>query len=121
MPQSFVLPRALYQQTLWFIRRYPDFKEQYADSIRLGGMVMGQPRGTTPSSTVEQAALRRLTISVQIDVVDRALAKVPEGYRQGIMDYIINRKRYPDYEALNTWKMWKQRFVYWTAEELGWF
>lgn len=119
--QSYVLPRALYQQTLWFIRRYPDFKEKYADSIRLGGAIAGGPKGNVPKSSVEAAAMRRLAISIQIDIVDRALEKVPEAYRQGIMDYIIKRKRYPDYAALNTWKMWKQRFVYWTAEELGWF
>jgi len=118
--QSFVLERPLYQQTLWFIRRYPSFKEKYNDSIRLGGSMAGGPKPSLPGSSVENAAMRRVTISIQIDVVDRALAKIPEGYRQGVFEYVVYRKRYPDYASLNTWKMWKQRFVYYVAEELGW-
>lgn len=118
--QSFVLERPLYQQTLWFIRRYPGLVERYNDMIKIGGMGESIPKGGMPSSPVENAAMRRVAISVQIAAVDRALAMIPEAYRDGIMKNITLRIPYPHYAAINTWKMWKQRFVFYTAREIGW-
>lgn len=116
----FLLERPLYQQTLWFIRRYPGLVERYNDMLTIGGASDGQPKSTEPKSPVENVALRRVAISTQISAVDRALAQIPEAYRKGIMNQIQWRDRYPDWAAVNTWKMWKQRFVYYVAREIGW-
>ena len=118
--RSYVIDRALYQQTIWLIRRYPDLKERYDDALKVGSGLAGGAHSNAPNSVVENAAIKRATLSAQILAIEKALGMIPEAYRAGIINYITMRTPYPHYAAINTWKMWKQRFVFYVALFVGW-
>lgn len=88
--KAFVLPFSVYMQTLWCVRDYERLKE-----------------------INNQSALKRK------NAIDRALDEIPESYREGIMKNILFRANYGDFAHENTWKLWKQRFVYYAANYLG--
>ena len=48
-----------------------------------------------------------------------ALERVPEVYRKGIMDNIVDREPFDDLAHPNTWKRWKLVFLYELARELN--
>ena len=55
----------------------------------------------------------------KLDCIHRALMEIPEIYREGIIENIQTRRTgYPCSAHENTWKKWKQRFIYMLAENL---
>jgi hypothetical protein len=55
----------------------------------------------------------------KLDCIHHALLLVPEEYREGILYSIRNRgSGYYDFAHENTWKKWKQRFIYALAVNL---
>lgn len=108
------------QRALWLIRDYPNIKAKVDELDGFGGGSQdGGPRSTQPHSSTENAAIKRAELSRQLDVVDKALAAIPEEYRAGIWENIQHRARFPDYAGLKTWKRWKQRFVWLVAYHAG--
>ncbi len=97
--ENYVLPRAVYNQCLWMVR----------DVNRLVRIVNS---GADPALMPTAAAARE-----RLEAIQAALSFVPEEYREGILDGIINRKNFgPAHD--NTWKRWKQRFIYELAVNL---
>jgi hypothetical protein len=109
---GFDLPRAVYMQTLWFIRSYPDLKDEYMALLEKSHAMDGQPRGTTPGDPTGQTAVKISELSDRIHTIDRALGEVPAEYRQSLFENIVYRVPYKDYASRNTWKTWRRRFVY---------
>ena len=89
--ECFILPKPVYFQCIWLIR----------DLERLSA---------APSHIAESKA--------RIAAVEAALNFIPKDYREGIMKNIIDRTPYPDIAHENTWKKWKQRFIYELAVNL---
>ena len=88
--KEYVLNRNVYMQTIWCIRDYDRLRDM--DDI---------------------------CARYRADAIDKALDEVPQAYREGLMDNIRSHERYEDFAHENTWKMWKQRFVYHAANYLG--
>lgn len=88
--KDFVLPYNVYMQTIWCIRDYQRLSE------------------------LEQSLAKE-----KVSSIDKALESIPEAYRQGIMDNILYHIKYEDIAHENTWKRWKQRFIYYAANNLG--
>lgn len=87
--KQFLLPFPVYMQCLWFVRDYERLSK-----------IKG-----------ERAAAK-------IKAIDRALEEIPEDYRQGIFENILFHSKFSDLAHENTWKIWKQRFVYYVASNL---
>ena len=109
------------QRAIWLIRDYPNIKQtvESIDGYSSGGGSDGGPRSTVPHSTVETAAIKRAAISWQVEAVEWAFDQTPQEYRAGIWSNIIDRKPYPDYANINTWKSWKQKLIYLVAWKAG--
>lgn len=110
------------QRALWLIRDYERIKAYVddLDGFPSGANLDGMPRGTSRGgSSTETAAIRRSELSGQLDIVDFALEQIPQEYRSGIWENIVRRKPYPDTANLNTWKLWKQKFVFYVAWRAG--
>lgn len=96
---SYVLPRSVYYQCIWTVR----------DSMRLHELASELEYDNNP---VRSAAREREA------AIDAALNMIPVEYRQGIIDNINQRVPYGDIAHENTWKKWKQRFIYELAVNL---
>ncbi len=90
----FVLPRPVYIQCIWMIR----------DIERMEELVLNSDDSW--NDPVSSAAREKL------EAIDAALALVPEEYRDGIILNITDKLPFGSGAHDNTWKKWKQRFVY---------
>ena len=115
------LPKDLYMRTLWTIRDYDRLCGRREEILEASPAPPdGQPRGGAFKGGVEIKAMNLSDVDGQIKAIDKALGKVPREYRRGIWESIQLRRPFPVDAALNTYKMWKQRFVFYTAAYLGW-
>jgi hypothetical protein len=117
---NYILPREVYMSTLWYIRNYRRWildKEAIVEASP--PPPDGQPRGAAAGDPTSRAAIRLAIVSAKLKPIELALDEIPEEYRAGILGAIIERRRYPDYADLTTWKRWRQRFVFFVAKELG--
>lgn len=95
-----VLPREIYYECIWIVR----------DMARMQEIV----NRTGYEGREFEVARDRL------ECINKALMAVPPEYRRGVMASIENRGgRVMDYAHENTWKKYKQRFVYNLAKNLA--
>lgn len=92
--KNYVLPRAVYYQCVWTVR----------DMER-----MEKTAGLDPGETAKR-----------LECIRRALLEVPEEYRSGVLKSIAVRgTNAGDFAHENTWKRWRQRFIFRLAKNLG--
>ena len=72
----------------------------------------------TPESKVVREIVKERA-EFELDCIGRALAKIPEEYRMGILSNIVDKTEFGDFAHPNTWKKWKQIFIAELARELG--
>ena len=118
---GYELPKETYMQTLWFIRTYPQMKEEYLALIGKAPVMDGQPHGTTPGDPTGHLAVKGAELSVKISAVEDSIKTIPAEYRQSIMDNIVLRVPYKDYANIKTWKTWKRRFIFYVAKSMGFY
>lgn len=122
LDSEYLLPKDIYMSTLWYIRGYYRWKLQREEVLEGSPPPPdGQPRGSSPGDPTYRAAARLVPIGDKLKPIEDALLEIPEEYRAGILAAIIERQRYPDYAAVTTWKRWRQRLVYHTAINLGYY
>lgn len=118
---NYVLPRTLYHKTQWLIRDYERLKAEYETAGDISAVNYdGMPHGSEAGNPTLRNALKRAEIGSDLKAIDAALRRIPEEYRAGVFESIVYRKRYPDTAGINTWKRWRQRFIYFAAYEKGW-
>lgn len=122
------LPKEVYYRCLWTVR---DMKrlEKLASvlDVRASGKKI-KPALLQTGETVQEEADPGAVSLVPDDVAGRAqrelkcisnaLKKVPEVYREGLLDNIIGKEPFGDFAHPNTWKKWKLVFLYELAREL---
>ena len=124
--KSFVMPETVYRQALWAIKDVPRMKKALLESQEQEGSLNSKdfsvPRAfesSTASSITERRAVRVVNLSMKIDAIEAALEKIPEKYRKGIKDKLMEGIPYDDKYHSNTWKKWQQMYVFYVAENLG--
>ena len=118
----YVLPPAVRQATIWVIRDYPRLKLRYEEIVEASPAPPdGQPGSTRPSDVASSKAIRAAEIGVKIRAIEGGWSGIPEEYRRGIWESIQRRQPFPTDAALNTYKLWKQRYVWNVAVRLHWW
>lgn len=84
------LPHHLYMRIIYTIRDYERLKDTSA-----------------PSAKKEASA------------IENALFKIPDFYREGVIENIINGSRYPMGADERTFRRYKQRYIYLVADMLS--
>ena len=124
-PGNIRLPKEVYHRCQWLVR----------DSARLRKLAEASPERPEnpceegvkhdflsaediygPVTVADEAAIRRAVY--EMDCIRRASEKIPEVYREGLLDNIVDRKPFSDFAHPNTWKRWKLVFMYELAKEL---
>lgn len=112
------LEHTVYRRALALVRDYPRMVRA-RDAI-----ILSSPEGrggSGPGRPTEQKALRIEAIDDDIRVVDKALGRIPEVFRRGVMDNIVYGKRMDDLPgARSTWSRWRARLLWHVARGKRW-
>lgn len=116
---KYLLPSAVYHQTLWAIRDYYRMKDE-ADSIltESSSSVDGMPHGSSSMDVVTRKAIRREKLLGRISAIDAALASIPTEYRKPIWQNILFGTPFPLYADRSTYGRNKAKFIATAAERL---
>ena len=121
---KYVLPDAVYYQSLWAVRDLQRMELRIREMDREGtharssGIVRENHNEYSGESTVERLALERAVLEERVEGIKKALTNVPSRYRSFILCNIImkdNGAAFPD----KLWRLWKQRFLYDVAHNLS--
>lgn len=118
---KYLLPQPLYRQTLAFIRDYNRKCAEYNSIVEESPPPPdGMPRGSQTGNPTERDGIRRAELHDGIKAIENALASIPEEYRKGVWDNVMDYKRYPDDADPRTYRRYKQRFIFYVAHNMFW-
>ena len=75
-------------------------------------------RKSPKADPVARAVIKREKFLNQVDVIDRALERVPKEYRAGILKH-IQGEAFPRDADRVTYSRWKSRYIHDVAEMMG--
>lgn len=117
------MPMDIYAMSLGLIRGYDRMLKELADIIDQKPKEDGQPKAKRPGDPVGTIVSRRENLRDRIKAVEQAYILVDEPYRAGIKSNIVDRvplKDLPNAD-ISTWKVWRQRMILYTAQNMGWW
>ena len=116
----YYLEHTVYRRALALVRDYPRML-QAREAIILESPDGQSGHGHSIGRPTETKALRIEALDDDIRIVDRALSRIPEAFRQGVLDNIIYGKRREDLPgAGSTWSRWRGRLLYFVAKGKKW-
>lgn len=113
------LPHNLYMRVLYLIRDYERIRLERQDILFGSSSGDGQPKGNAFFSATESKAIRMACLEDECRAVERAIAHIPQEYRNGVIGNICHKTAFPGDAGYSTYKRWRQRLIYWTARNLN--
>ena len=111
--KKYVLPDAVYYQSLWAVRDLERMEERSGSLVKDGGA--DYPEGRRPT---EKTAIERVMLEERVRGIRDAIESIPEGYKSYVLSNVILKnsgKTFPN----KVWRIWKQRFLYDVAVNLA--
>ena len=114
-------PSNVYYRCIWLVRdsrRLNDLIELSRLTGEIGSVELGEDfiaAADFSDSIITEKVIERA--EYDLGCIRRALETVPKDYRQGILGNIIDKEPFSDLAHPNTWKKWKQTFIYQLAKE----
>ncbi len=105
----YLLPKNLYYQVKYMIKDYQRLKEEYEKL----------------SNTCEEERnwVKVCTTATKISAIKTALLKIPVEFREGLLNNIDNERNIKGYYPLNadqrTYQKYKQKLIYYVAENMN--
>lgn len=120
MNTKYILPRAVYYQTIWRIRDYYRMKKKAEEMIvESPSELDGMPKGKNISDPTIAAVERRERLLKDIGILEEELTKLPGEYRAGVWNNILFGEAYPDYASRSTFGLYKSRYIHAVAVRHG--
>ena len=116
---KYYLPKAVYHQTLWFIRDYQRMKERLDEMLVESSSADGMPRGSATGDPTMARVMKRENLLKKTLVIENAMAKIPEEYRKGVWNSVMYNKAYPLDADRTTYARYKSKFISQVALEMG--
>jgi hypothetical protein len=114
------LPDNLYKSVKYIIKDYDRLKGEYQNILMQSATPPdGMPKGKGTGNPTMDKAIKCETVSRQIDSIDTALIMVPIEYRRGVFNEARYGGGFPLGADPRTYQRWKQRFIYWVADNMG--
>lgn len=109
---KYILPKAVYNKTLWTIRDYHRVKEEVDTMITVGGGNSDGPSSGAPGDPTYRLAVKYADYLDIVNAIDMAKDKIPKEYREGIWNNILYNVRYPRNAERATYGHIKSKFIY---------
>ena len=103
------LPREVYYRCVWIVRDRSRL-ERLASLLDENAEFTWNEETVTDAAVVSDAAIHHA--AHELECMELALNSIPEVYREGLLDNIINKTPFGDFAHPNTWKRWKLVFLY---------
>lgn len=123
--KDYKLPEAVYRQALWAIKDVNRLKEELnrtvedIDSIHSPSFV-NESRGKGLYSDITASKAEKiLVLTNRIENIENALFAIPEKYRMGMRNKLMDGGSFGDKYHPNTWKKWQQVYIFHVAKNLG--
>lgn len=117
---KYILPTAVYHQTIWTIRDYYRMQQEANDILTSSSSALdGMPHGGMKADVVTRKAIKRERLIAKISAIDAALADIPTEYRKPVWKNILYGTPFPAYADRSTYGRNKAKFIASTAERLG--
>ena len=116
---KYILPRAVYNQTIWRIRDYYRLKESADDMIMASAGADGMPRGGGISNTTASTAEKREKYMNDVSIIESELKTLPQEYQKGVWNSIMFGESYPGDADRTTYGRCKSKFVFGVANRFG--
>lgn len=123
--KNYVLPETVYRQALWAVKDLNRLREELNKAIENVDNIhspnfFNESIGTGFYSDITaKKADKLITLTNRIESIEAALFSIPEKYREGIKQKLVDGKSYGDEFHPNTWKKWQQVYIYNVAKNLG--
>ena len=119
---KYILPSAVYHQTIWAIRDYYRMKQEANDILtETPSALDGMPHGGRSADIVTRKAIRREKLINKISAIDAALSDIPREYQKPIWKNIMYGLPFPPYADRSTYGRNKSKFIAGVAERLGFY
>jgi hypothetical protein len=116
---KYILPRAVYNQTIWRIRDYYRLKESADDMIMASAGADGMPRGSGISNTTASTAEKREKYMNDVSIIESELKALPKEYQKGVWNSIMFGESYPLDAARQTYSTYKSQFIFNVANKFN--
>lgn len=117
---KYILPSAVYHQTIWTIRDYYRMKQEANDILTESSAEYdGMPHGKKTVDIVAKKAMKRESLLAKTTAIEAALADIPAEYQKPVWKNILYGTPYPAHADRSTYGRNKARFVAGVAERLG--
>lgn len=113
------ISREKWNETKAIIRQYPELLEEYrfiaeGEAAEINGM----PKGNKIGDPTASRAIKVQVIGSKIRAIENAQEAIPEEYRKGVMDYLVNRKTFPAGADARTYQRQVRKYIHAVAYEL---
>lgn len=116
---KYILPRALYNQTIWQIRDYHRLKDQAEAILEASPEPSdGQPKGNGTGNVVESKVLKRERLLDTIYIIESCKKEIPSEYQEGVWNNTVFGQPFPEGADRSTYGRYKSKFVYEVAKKL---
>ncbi|MBR6473111.1 MAG: hypothetical protein IKS99_05240 [Firmicutes bacterium] len=123
---SYLLPQAVYRQALYAVKdlirlkRKLFYLREISDDLKVSDPSEIMMKGGAVSDVTGNIATEISLTEDRIMAIERAFRKLPEKYREGIIDKLIYDVPYDEgLHCINTWKKWQQVLIYYVAVNLN--
>lgn len=117
---KYLLPSAVYHQTIWTIRDYYRMKQEASDILTESSAAMdGMPHGERTVDVVTKKAIKRENLLSRISAIDAALSDIPPEYQKPVWKNILFGTPFPAHADRSTYGRNKAKFIASAAERLG--
>ena len=113
------IPQDVYYRCIWLVRgrrRLQDLAEMSDDTLQASVSASEMEDDHSDAAIVSEAVIRQA--ERDLESISNALERIPGAYREGILSNIADKEPFGDMAHPNTWKKWKQEFIYQLAKQL---
>lgn len=118
LKSKYILPKTVYNQTLWRIRDYYRLKEEANYLLESSSQsIDDMPKSKSVGNPVENIVIKRENYLKEIEVIEKELNKIPEEYQRGVWNNIMFGENYPCDASRATYSRYKSKFIHGIAKE----
>ena len=113
---KYVLPKPVYHQAIWIARDYNRWVEELQEIDKKDTDVNSYIKSNVPGNPIETMYLKKESYLDNINKMEQAVETIPEEYRKGVWNNVVNYKAFPLDADRTTYSRYKSKLIKEIAE-----